>query len=322
MYQDRLGTHVGKARFLAGYLRSVLVGLTVWRPGGAQWQRPGAIKKLRSFCLSRFVETSSTKYDRLPRQARDGHVYFVGHLFLKTRHVLFSRKSGRPLCRSTSTGSSRPSTAQRTTSTLPGLQRSGYGKRLFGAILCTKTIIVLPRQARDRHGKSTTQKERDAFVSQPKIELATDFLLRMIQGCVETHLLFFEFSLCLSRACLGKMTICNESGAFARLLPHYSNIKIDRLPRQARYNHQCGRRLFQSALKQTARVFFAGLRTPATTRLSLAPRPTRPSATRQSVRWESGPLPDPGTARARAGRRSCAAEAVRTCRFCCRRPGL
>ena len=102
----------------------------------------------------------------------------------------------------------------------------GTENAFFCAILYAKTIIVLPRQARDRHGKSTTQKERDAFVSQPKIELATDFLLRMIQGCVETHLLFFEFSLCLSRACLGKMIICSIQRA--RLQCSFPIIRISK----------------------------------------------------------------------------------------------
>ena len=87
------------------------------------------------------------------------------------------------------------------------LQAQRHEKRLFWRHLYIKTII-LPRQAWDRHRKST--KKSAPFLSCRHERWLHLYLPESAQarvGCVNKTALFFEFSLYLSRACLGQKCI-------------------------------------------------------------------------------------------------------------------
>jgi hypothetical protein len=78
-------------------------------------------------------------------------------------------------------------------------------------LFCTQNDFVLPRQARDKHRESKTQKKRVAvFAGRPTFLYSFDHTPyeSVNEGRISSHLgADFEFSLWLSRACLGKMTV-------------------------------------------------------------------------------------------------------------------
>jgi hypothetical protein len=82
---------------------------------------------------------------------------------------------------------------------------------LFRAI-CVPEVIILPRQARDKHRESSTQNNEGVF-EQTSSSYTDVTCLEQRNECDEEDEVrdnagsFFEFPLCLSRACLGKMFV-------------------------------------------------------------------------------------------------------------------